>query len=135
MDEILLANFMVFHDLARDEDYDLWIGDEAWELDHHLHENPEQKRAAYAWLTDFVGWLPMPSGGEREATLTADYNAEMIEQIARSPRVPDRATFVGNSQDVVADAFGEGLPRLPQLTARHFDFAGYVTGFHPARLA
>jgi pimeloyl-ACP methyl ester carboxylesterase len=58
MDEILLANFMVFHDLAREEDYDLWIGDEAWELDYYLHENPEQKRAAYAWLTDFVGWLP-----------------------------------------------------------------------------
>ena len=29
MDEILLANFMVFHDLIRDEQYDLWIGDEA----------------------------------------------------------------------------------------------------------
>src|SRR5580704_13567014 len=42
MDEILLANFMVFHDLAREEDYDLWIGDEAWELDYYLHENPEQ---------------------------------------------------------------------------------------------
>ncbi|HXZ65461.1 MAG TPA: alpha/beta hydrolase, partial [Streptosporangiaceae bacterium] len=34
MDEILLANFMVFHDLTREEDYDLWIGDEAWELDY-----------------------------------------------------------------------------------------------------
>ena len=67
MDEILLANFMVFHDLAREEDYDLWIGDESWELDYYLHENPEQKRAAYAWLTDFVGWLPMPDGGDREA--------------------------------------------------------------------
>ena len=43
MDEILLANFMVFHDLVRDEEYDLWIGDEAWELDYYLHENPEQK--------------------------------------------------------------------------------------------
>ena len=64
MDEILLANFMVFHDLAREEDYDLWIGDEAWELDYYLHENPEQKHAAYAWLTDFVGWLPMPDGGD-----------------------------------------------------------------------
>ena len=44
MDEILLANFMVFHDLVRDEHYDLWIGDEAWELDYYLHENPELKR-------------------------------------------------------------------------------------------
>ena len=46
MDEILLANFMVFHDVVREEPYDLWIGDEAWELDYYLHENPEQKRAA-----------------------------------------------------------------------------------------
>ena len=91
MDEILLANFMVFHDLVRDEQYDLWIGDEAWELDYYLHENPEQKRAAYVWLTDFVGWLPMDDGGEREAFLTADYNAEMIEHIARFPRLRDRA--------------------------------------------
>ena len=29
MDEILLANFMVFHDVVREEHYDLWIGDEA----------------------------------------------------------------------------------------------------------
>ena len=47
--------------------YDLWIGDEAWEVDYFLHENPELKTAAYVWLTDFVGWLPMPDGGEREA--------------------------------------------------------------------
>ena len=48
-------------------DYDLWIGDEAWELDYYLHENPEQKRAAYVWLTDFVGWLPMEDGGGHES--------------------------------------------------------------------
>ena len=46
MDEILVANFMVFHDLASDQQYDLWIGDEAWELDYYLHENPELKSAA-----------------------------------------------------------------------------------------
>ena len=85
MDEILVANFMVFHDVVREQPYDLWVGDEAWELDYFLHENPEEKRAAYVWLTDFVGWLPMPDGGEREAFLTADYNAEMIEHIARFP--------------------------------------------------
>jgi hypothetical protein len=62
MDEILVANYMVFHDVVREEPYDLWVGDEAWELDYYLHENPEQKRAAYVWLTDVVGWLPWPTG-------------------------------------------------------------------------
>jgi pimeloyl-ACP methyl ester carboxylesterase/predicted glycosyltransferase len=135
MDEILLANFMVIHDLVRDEQYDLWIGDEAWELDYYLHENPEQKAAAYVWLTDFVGWLPMPDGGEHEAFLTADYNAEMIEHIARYPRLRDRAIFVGEADDVVPDSFGAGLPLIRDWTEQHYDFAGYVTGFDPAEFA
>ncbi|HUP31479.1 MAG TPA: alpha/beta fold hydrolase [Gaiellaceae bacterium] len=132
MDEILLANFMVFHDLARDEQYDLWIGDEAWELDYYLHENPEQKRAAYVWLTDFVGWLPMEDGGAQESFLTADYNEEMIEHIARFPRVRDRAIYVGNHEDVVPDAFGPDLPLIRDWTKEHYDFVGYITGFDPA---
>jgi pimeloyl-ACP methyl ester carboxylesterase/predicted glycosyltransferase len=134
MDEILLANFMVFHDLARDEAYDLWIGDESWDLDYYLHENPEQKTAAYAWFTDFVGWLPMADGGEREAYLTADYNAEMIEHIARYPRLRDRAVFVGDPDDIVPDAFGPGLPLIREWTQQHYDFAGYVTGFDPRQV-
>jgi pimeloyl-ACP methyl ester carboxylesterase len=135
MDEILVANFMVFHDLVRDQHYDVWVGDEAWELDYNLHENPEEKRAAYVWLTDFVGWLPMADGGEHEAFLTADYNAEMIEQIARYPRVRDHAVFVGNPDDVVPDAFGLELPLIRDWTREHYSFTGYVTGFEPSEVA
>ncbi len=131
MDEILVNNFMVFHDVVESEPYDLWLGDEAWELDYFLHENPELKRAAYCWLTDFVGWLPMPDGGEREAFLTADYNADMVEQIARFPRLRDRAIFVGNPEDIVPDRLGPELPLIRDWTEQNFDFAGYVSGFDP----
>jgi predicted glycosyltransferase len=135
MDEIMVANFMVFHDLVRDEPYDLWIGDEAWEVDYFLHENPEEKRAPYAWLTDFVGWLPMPDGGAAEQALTADYNTEMIEQIERHRRVRDRAIFVGEPSDIVPDRFGPGLPEIRAWTEEHYQFSGYVTGFDPAAFA
>jgi len=131
MDEILVANFMVFFDVVREEPYDLWIGDEAWEVDYYLHENPELKSSAYVWLTDFVGWLPMEDGGERESFVTTDYNAEMIEHIARFPRIRDRAVFVGNPDDVVPDSFGAELPGIRDWTEQHYDFAGYVTGFEP----
>ena len=134
MDEILVANFMVFHDAVSDGEYDLVIGDEAWDVDHFLHENPELKRTAFAWVTDFVGWLPMPDGGEREAFLTADYNAEMIEHIERFPRIRDRAIFVGDPDDIVPDDFGPGLPSIRDWTERHFVFSGYVTGFDPGPL-
>jgi predicted glycosyltransferase len=131
MDEILLANFMVLHDALEAERYDLVIGDEAWETDYYLHENPELKSTAYVWLTDFVGWVPM----EGEGALTADYNAEMIEQIARFPRVRDRALFVGDRDDVVDLPFGPGLPKIRDWTARHFDFPGYILPFDPAEFA
>ena len=72
--------------------------------------------------------------GEREAFLTADYNEEMIEQIARFPRVRDRAVFVGSPDDIVPGSFGPDLPLIRDWTTRHYDFAGYVTGFDPREL-
>ncbi len=135
MDEVLVQNFMVFDDVVRDEHYDLVVGDEAWDLDYFLHENPELKRFPFAWMTDFVGWLPMPDGGAAEAALTADYNAEMLEHRARHRWVRDRSIFVGSPGDVVPDTFGPGLPGIREWTQANFDFAGYVTGFDPAEVA
>ncbi len=131
MDEILVNNFMVFNDVVDETYYDLVIGDEAWDVDYFLHENPELKRFAVAWLTDFVGWLPMPSGGDAEAALTAEYNAEMLEQRARYRRLRDRSIFVGNPDDIVDEPFGPGLPPIREWTEANYDFAGYVTGFSP----
>ncbi|WP_167001955.1 alpha/beta hydrolase [Mumia sp. ZJ430] len=131
MDEILAANFGVFDDLVREEPYDLVVGDEAWDVDYFLHENPELKRFAFAWFTDFVGWVPMADGGPAEAALTADHNAEMIEHRARFQRVRDRSVFVGNPDDVVDETFGPGLPGIREWTEENFAFSGYVTGFDP----
>ena len=112
MDEILVANFMVFHDLVTDEPYDLWIADEGWDIDHYLFDNPELKRTRYAWLTDFVGWLPMPDGGAAEAALTADFNAERVERMRRYPRLRDRSIFVGQPRRTwFPIRSGRGCPR------------------------
>jgi pimeloyl-ACP methyl ester carboxylesterase/predicted glycosyltransferase len=131
MDEILVHNYMVFDELVREERYDLVVGDEAWDVDHFLHENPERKQFPFAWMTDFVGYLPMPDGGPREAALTTDYNAEMIEHRARFRHVRDTSIFVGNPDDIVPGTFGPGLPGIREWTEANFDFAGYVTGFEP----
>lgn len=132
MDEILLANFTVLQDAVDSGDYDLVAADEAWDLDYFWHENPELKRAAYVWMTDFVGWLPTAGGGADEARVTADLNAEMIEHLDRFRRVRDRSIFIGDPDDIVPARFGPGLPLIREWTERHYDFAGYVTGFDVA---
>ena len=131
MDEVLVSNFMVFDDLVEREAFDLWVGDEAWDLDHFLHEDPRLKRAPFVWMTDFVGWVPMPDGGEREASLAADLNAEMVEHVARFPTLRDRSVFVGDPDDVVDLPLGPDLPSARDWTVDHFDFTGFVTGPRP----
>ena len=132
MDEVLIANFMIFQDAVEQGGYDLVIADEAWDIDHYWHEHPELKKAKLAWFTDFVGFLPMPSGGAHEAFMTADYNSEMIGHIERHPGVRDRAIFVGEPEDVIPRSFGNDLPAMRDWVPKHFDFAGYVIGEHPA---
>ena len=97
MDEILVANFMVFSEIAEEEHYDLWVGDEAWELDHFLHENPELKTNGLR-VDDRLRRLAADDREtyREEAELTADYNAEMLDHVARLPRIRDRAVFVGD---------------------------------------
>jgi predicted glycosyltransferase len=136
MDEILLANFMIFLEAVRETSYDLWIGDEAWEVDYYLHENPEVKTAPFVFLTDFLGWLPIDrSPGSRDVYLTTDYNAEMIEQVARYPRVRDRALYIGDYEDLIPESFGAGLPMIPDWTQENYRAVGYITPFDPADYA
>jgi pimeloyl-ACP methyl ester carboxylesterase/UDP:flavonoid glycosyltransferase YjiC (YdhE family) len=135
MDEILCANFGVFHDVVSQEHFDVWIADEGWEIDHFLHENPDLKTAPYVWMADFAGYLPMPAGGAREAFLTADYNAEVLEHIAKNPGLRDLSIFIGRPQDVIRKRFGPGLPSIPAWTKEHYKFSGYVLPFDPAELS
>src|SRR5207237_349777 len=90
----------------------------------------------FVWLTDFVGWIPMDRDpASKEARRTSDYNAEMIEQIARFPRVRDAALFVGGADDVVDLPFGPGLPNIREWTNAHYEFPGYILPFDPAHFA
>jgi pimeloyl-ACP methyl ester carboxylesterase/predicted glycosyltransferase len=135
MDEIMVNNFMTFVDLVEAEPYDLVIGDEAWDVDYHYHENPELKRQPFVFLTDFVGCLPMNADDPREVHLCADRNADDIEHVARYPYVRDLSIFVGNREDVTQQRFGPGLPVIREWTDRNFCYCGYALPFDPKALA
>ena len=77
----------------------------------------------------------MPGGGEREAFLAADTNAQMVEHVARHPRLRDRSIFIGDPDDIVPEPLGPGLPTIREWTEERFRFSGYVTGFDPAEIA
>jgi len=132
MDEIMTANFMTFADVVEAEDYDLWVGDEGWDLDYYLHENPELKRAPYVFLTDFIGMLPM-----RDDPMSTEFrrcwekNAENIDHLRLHPDVRDLSIMVGDEEDVLDREFGPNLPNMRQWAREHFRFSGYTYHFDP----
>jgi UDP:flavonoid glycosyltransferase YjiC (YdhE family) len=133
MDEVLAANFMTFADVVEREDYDLWVGDEGWDLDYFLHENPELKRAPYAFLTDFIGILPMRDDpASAEFRRAWDKNAENIDHLRLHPDVRDLSVMIGDEEDVLDREFGPDLPNMRQWAREHFRFPGYTYHFDPA---
>jgi pimeloyl-ACP methyl ester carboxylesterase/predicted glycosyltransferase len=131
MDEILVNNFMVFHDLMEAEHYDLVVADESLEVDYFLREHPELKRSPFAWISDFDGFLPMPGASEYERRYAAEHNAYTVDAVERFPNLRDEAIFVGNPDDIVPARYGPDLPVIRDWVEDHFRFAGYVTGFDP----
>jgi hypothetical protein len=132
MDEILCANYLLFDDVVRDTSYDVWVGDECWEIDYFLHENPERKIAPYVFMTDVIGFLPTDPGDPREAELCADYNADSIEKRERFPRLRDLSMFVGSFDELPDLSFGPGLPGIRSWSSRWFTSVPYVLPFNPA---
>jgi pimeloyl-ACP methyl ester carboxylesterase/UDP:flavonoid glycosyltransferase YjiC (YdhE family) len=132
MDEILLANYMLFDEVTRETPYDLWLGDESWEVDYYLHENPERKTAPYVFTTDVVGFLPVdPENDPREVELCTDYNAQMIEHRARHPRLRDLSLFIGGYDELPDASLGAGLPDVRAWTQDWFESVPYVVPFDP----
>jgi pimeloyl-ACP methyl ester carboxylesterase/UDP:flavonoid glycosyltransferase YjiC (YdhE family) len=131
MDEIFCANYLLFDDVVRDTSYDLWAGDECWEIDYFLHENPERKIAPYVFMTDVIGFLPTDPADSREAELCADYNADSIEKRERFPRLRDLSMFIGSFEELPDRSFGPGLPGIRSWSRRWYSSVPYVLPFSP----
>ena len=128
----MTANFMTFADVVERERYDLWVGDEGWDLDYFLHENPELKRAPYAFLTDFIGLLPMREDpSSTEFIRCWEKNAENIDHLRLHPDVRDLSILVGDEEDVLDREFGPELPNMRGWAREHFRFSGYPFHFDP----
>jgi pimeloyl-ACP methyl ester carboxylesterase len=135
MDEIMTANFMTLADVVERERYDLWIGDEGWDLDYYLHENPELKRAPYAFLTDFIGLLPMRDDpSSTEFIRCWEKNAENVDHLRLHPDVRDLSLLLGDEEDVLDRPFGPELPNMREWAREHFRFPGYPFHFDPRAL-
>ena len=104
---------------SHDEPYDLWVGDEAWDVDYFLHENPELKRTAVR-LADRLRRLAADArrrhrGGRADRRLQRrDGRADRPVPAAARPGAVRRRT----RRRACPTPLGPGLPAIRDWTGR-----------------
>jgi predicted glycosyltransferase len=131
MDKLLNNNFMVFYDAVRENQYDLVIGDESWEVAEYLHYNPSLKTAPFVFITDFIGASNV-SDDETKQAHVYNVNGTWVEMREVSPEATDLSIFVGEYDDIPEITLGEGLPDRRKWAKDYFEPSGYILSFDPA---
>ncbi len=131
MDKLLNNNFMVFYDAVRENQYDLVIGDESWEVAEYLHYNPSLKTAPFVFITDFIGASNV-SDDETKQAHVYNVNGTWVEMREASPEATDLSIFVGEYDDIPEITLGEGLPDRRKWAKDYFEPSGYILSFDPA---
>jgi UDP:flavonoid glycosyltransferase YjiC (YdhE family) len=115
--------------------YDLLIGDESYEIDGVLGDQPELKKAPFVMIYDFVG-LDAMSRSPLERLMAYRFNWLWGGgPRGKPPTQEDLTLFIGELEDVPDKRFGFLLPNRRAYARRHYHFVGYTFPFAPADYA
>jgi UDP:flavonoid glycosyltransferase YjiC (YdhE family) len=124
------ANNLVVAKLVEKENFDLVIGDEAYEVLIERVNNPDFRNFRFVMIYDAIGFdrvTTSPIG----ALATYAVNRLWAKGLKAGKSVADRSLFIGEVDDVPDENFGLMLPNKRKLTVAHLDFVGYVLSFNP----
>jgi len=128
-------NVEVFRKVTASLPFDLVVGDEAYEVNVALKEDPGLKTFAYAAIYDFVGVDSM-SVNPIEKLGVYVWNRSWSKGYKRPASYVDATLFVGELEDIPDRKFGPFLPnRREWARYRGLKYLGYVFPFDPAAYA
>ena len=118
-------NGAVYSKISEAYDFDLWIGDETYDLLIALVDNPSMKKCPFVVIYDFLGldastWNPVD---HIAAYMT---NRLWVKFLRSRPPLADKSLYIGELEDVPDRSFGFMLPNRRELAEKLCDFVGYV---------
>jgi UDP:flavonoid glycosyltransferase YjiC (YdhE family) len=112
--------------------YDLLIGDESYEIDVALSDQPALKKAPFVMIYDFVG-LDAMSRSPLERLMAYRFNWIWGGgPRGKPPTQQDLTLFIGELEDVPDKPFGLLLPNRREYARCYYHFVGYAFPFDPA---
>jgi predicted glycosyltransferase len=129
------TNVQVFRDTIDQQEYDLIIGDETYELAVGFQKNPSLKRSPFVMIYDFIG-IDAMGCNPLDRLGTYIWNRLWSKDYMQNrPPVFDLGLFVGQEEDVPDKKFGVMLPNRRQWAKATLQFLGYVFPFDPKNYA
>jgi UDP-N-acetylglucosamine:LPS N-acetylglucosamine transferase len=118
-------NGEVYAKISDTYDFDLWIGDEPYDIMIAMVNNQRLKRCPFVVVYDFLGldastWNPID---HIAAYMT---NRLWLKFLKSEPPLADKSFFIGESEDVSDRSFGLMLPNRRKIAEKFVDFVGYI---------
>lgn len=128
-------NVDIFKKVTASLPFDLVVGDETYEINVALKENPGLKKFSYAIIYDFIG-LDSMSGNPLEKLGVYVWNRIWAKGYKNPGRYVDATMFVGEAEDIPDRSLGPFLPnRREWARYRGLKYLGYIFPFDPAAFA
>jgi len=128
-------NVDIFKKVTTSLAFDLVVGDETYEINVALKEDPGLKKFSYAIIYDFIG-LDSMSRNPLEKLGVYVWNRIWAKGYRNPAGYVDATLFVGESEDIPDRSMGAFLPNRREW-ARHrgVKYLGYIFPFTPAAYA
>lgn len=124
-------NVRAFRQAVSHTDFDLWIGDETYEIATALANWRIRKRAPFVMIYDFVG---LDAVGHSVTERLRVFGSNLLWAVWMD-RAVDLALLIGELEDIPERRLGPLLPGRRALARRRYHPVGYVLPFDPRELA
>jgi UDP-N-acetylglucosamine:LPS N-acetylglucosamine transferase len=118
-------NGIVYASIAEKYNFDLWIGDEPYDLIIEIKKNPALKKFPFIVIFDVLGLEAMTKNPLDSITAYL-INKLWSSFLTSKPPLVDKSLFIGEQDDVPDKSFGLMLPNRRRLAGETIDFIGYV---------
>ena len=123
-------NVEVFEAIMKNEEYDLVVGDETYELTLALSKRT-RITPPFVMMFDFIG-LDVVSNNPLDRLIVHKWNYEWAKINRKVPRKVLTGIFIGEMEDIPDKSFGFLLPnRRESVKNRDGNFVGYIVQFNP----
>ena len=118
-------NAKVYEGISKKYPFDLWIGDEPYDIMIAMHNNPSLKTCPFVVIYDFLG-IDATTRNPVDHIAAYMTNRLWLRFLRSDPPLADRSLFIGEPEDIPDRNFGFMLPNRRRLAEKLINFVGYV---------